>query len=147
MNLKTNYVDDKFEGKRKYQKTDNDDGTISLDDVTDYKQEGDIFGAKDINDVNKAVNDLYQFDTVVVPLSGWSISAPYIQTIPIARMTADKSPVVDLAISGDLSEESVKKQKKSWGYVDRIVSNYGSITLYCYVKKPVVDFAITIKGA
>lgn len=147
MNLKTNYVDDKFEGKRKYQKTDNDDGTISLDDVTDYEQEGDIFGAKDINDVNKAVNDLYQFDTVVVPLSGWSISAPYIQTIPIARMAADKSPVVDLAISGDLSEESVKKQKKSWGYVDRIVSNYGSITLYCYVKKPVVDFAITIKGA
>ncbi|MFQ8841863.1 MAG: hypothetical protein ACLR8P_14030 [Clostridium fessum] len=38
--------------------TNNDDGTISLDDVTTYVQEGDILSADDVNATNKAVNEL-----------------------------------------------------------------------------------------
>lgn len=36
----------------------NADGTFSFDDVTTYMQNGDTFGAKDINDTNTAVNEL-----------------------------------------------------------------------------------------
>lgn len=58
MALKTDYIDDVFSGNRKYQKTDNSDGTISLVDKTSYSQKGDTFSAADINATNKAVNGL-----------------------------------------------------------------------------------------
>lgn len=56
MSLKTNYKNDAWEGKRKYLLTENDDGTISLDDVTNYTIIGDIFNGDDINATNTAVN-------------------------------------------------------------------------------------------
>ena len=60
--LKTNYVDDVLDSSknqlRKYQQIQNDDGTVSFVDVTDYTVTGTSFGAKDINDTNKAVNEL-----------------------------------------------------------------------------------------
>lgn len=63
MTLKTNYKDYQFqEGEtlRKYQQISNDDGTISLRDVTSYQQEGDRFSASDINSTNAKVNELDQ---------------------------------------------------------------------------------------
>lgn len=56
MSLKTDYKNDMFSGKRKYQVTQNSDGTISLDDVTTYTQQGDVFSASDINATNIEVN-------------------------------------------------------------------------------------------
>ena len=60
--LKTNYVDDVLDAsvntKRKYNMIQNADGTVSFDDVTTYTQNGDSFGAKDVNDTNTAVNEL-----------------------------------------------------------------------------------------
>lgn len=60
--LKTNYVDDVLDTTknqlRKYQQIQNDDGTVSFVDVTEYKQVGTSFGAKDINDTNAAINDV-----------------------------------------------------------------------------------------
>lgn len=58
MSLKTDYKDDKFAGMRKYSVINNADGTISLDDVTDYVEEGDLFTAYDINITNQAINDI-----------------------------------------------------------------------------------------
>ena len=60
--LKTNYVDDKLDASknqlRKYQQIQNDDGTVSFIDVTEYKTTGTSFGALDVNNTNKAVNQL-----------------------------------------------------------------------------------------
>ena len=60
--LKTNYVDDVLDSSknqlRKYQQIQNDDGTVSFVDVTEYSTTGTSFGAKDINDTNAAVNAL-----------------------------------------------------------------------------------------
>ena len=60
--LKTNYVDDVLDSSknqlRKYQQIQNDDGTVSFVDVTEYSTTGTSFGAKDINDTNAAVNEL-----------------------------------------------------------------------------------------
>lgn len=63
MTLKTDYKDYQFqEGQtlRKYQQISNNDGTISLRDVTSYQQEGDRFSASDINSTNAKVNELNQ---------------------------------------------------------------------------------------
>ena len=63
MTLKTNYKDYQFqEGEtlRKYRQISNEDGTISLEDVTSYQQEGDRFSASDINSTNAKVNELDQ---------------------------------------------------------------------------------------
>lgn len=60
--LPTDYVDDILSSsntRRKYQQTDNSDGTKSFADVTEYDQEGTDFGAVDVNRTNKAINDLY----------------------------------------------------------------------------------------
>jgi hypothetical protein len=58
--LKTDYKDDVLDTtqntKRKYQMIDNGDGTVSFEDVTEYLQQGDNFGADDINDTNEEVN-------------------------------------------------------------------------------------------
>ena len=60
--LKTNYVDDVLDTTknqlRKYQQIQNDDGTVSFVDVTEYTQVGTSFGAKDMNDTNAAINDV-----------------------------------------------------------------------------------------
>ena len=57
-NLRTNYKDDVFTGKRKYNQINNGDGTISFDDVTEYAQVGDTYGAAQINETNDVINNL-----------------------------------------------------------------------------------------
>ena len=59
--LPTNFVDDilapSMGGKRRFNLIQNDDGTYSLEDVTDYTQTGSDFGAGQINATNQAVNE------------------------------------------------------------------------------------------
>lgn len=45
--------------QRKYKQTVNEDGTVSLRDVTAYDQEGSSYSSKDINEERKAINDIY----------------------------------------------------------------------------------------
>ena len=58
--LPTNFKDDilasSMGSKRRYNVINNSDGTISLEDVTDYTQVGSIFGAAQINATNAAAN-------------------------------------------------------------------------------------------
>lgn len=56
--LRTDYIDDVFTGKRKYEEINNGDGTVSFNDVTDYSQHGDKYGAAQINELNTIVNNL-----------------------------------------------------------------------------------------
>lgn len=62
MALKTNYVDDILNTnkntKRRYNMIQNSDGTVSFEDVTDYKQVGDSFGSADVNSQNKEINKI-----------------------------------------------------------------------------------------
>lgn len=64
MALPTNYKDDvlgdSMDGKRRYRVIENSDGTISLEDVTEYSQTGSDFGAFDINQINEEVNKMLQ---------------------------------------------------------------------------------------
>ena len=59
--LPTNFKDDVLNtsmgGKRKWNITQNSDGTYSITDVTDYSQVGSEFGAGELNATNQAVNE------------------------------------------------------------------------------------------
>lgn len=61
-NLKTNYKDDVLDTskneKRKFRMIQNEDGTVSFEDVTEYTQIGDTFGAADVNMTNEEINAL-----------------------------------------------------------------------------------------
>lgn len=58
--LPTDFKDDvlaeSMKGKRRYRVVQNPDGTIFLDDVTEYDQIGSTFGAKQVNDMATAIN-------------------------------------------------------------------------------------------
>lgn len=185
MALKTNYQNDVFSGKRKYNLINNSDGTVSLDDVTVYNKVGDIFNADDINATNRGVNVIAEefeqvkndnaafksevnkqvasldkqvadlgnsvtaikaVKTVTLSASKWSTSAPYTQTVVVSGVTSSESPVIALHISGSPSASTVKAQRKAFGYLDRAVTGNGSITFYCYEKKPAADFNVSVKG-
>lgn len=171
MSLKENYKNDMFEGRRKYRMTENADGTISLDDVTQYKQVGDVFSSDDINATNKAVNTLEngnkEFEQVITqrvdkvedtvgsltgevllsfPASGWSSTAPYTQTVNFPGIKTTDIPIYGLRLTGTLSNVTVEAQKLAWGYVDRIASGNGTVTACCYSKKPATNIVVVAKG-
>lgn len=45
--------------QRKYRQTINTDGTVSLEDLTAYAQKGTVYGAKEIIEERKALNDIH----------------------------------------------------------------------------------------
>lgn len=57
VNFKDDILSSSMGGKRRYNLIQNDDGTYSLEDVTDYTQAGSDFGAGQINATNQAVNE------------------------------------------------------------------------------------------
>ena len=57
--LPTDYTNASWDGMKKYNLITNDDGTISLQDVTVYtNREKSFFGAKDANQMNEALNKI-----------------------------------------------------------------------------------------
>lgn len=146
MGLKTDYKDALYDGQRRYRLIPNEDGTYSIPDATVYTQQGDKFGANDINRTNEAVNKLEAVKTVTLPVAGWSGAAPYTQTVSVPGMTADDRPIVSLYLPDGIVAAAVKLQSKAYGCVDRAVTGTGNITAYCYSKKPAVDFQIQLKG-
>ena len=71
--LKTDYKDAMYDGARKYKITSNADGTSGITDETVYTQEGDPFGANDINSTNKASNRINgEPANVTLTASGWT---------------------------------------------------------------------------
>lgn len=57
--LPTDYTDATWNGRKKYQLVNNDDSTVSLEDVTVYtNREKSFFGAKDANRMNEALNTI-----------------------------------------------------------------------------------------
>jgi len=85
--------------------------------------------------------------TATLTAAGWSSSAPYTQSVAVAGMTAADNPIVSLDLTApDLTAETVKALNKAFGKLDRVVTEAGKITAYCYNGKPEADFTIRIKG-
>lgn len=145
-NLKVNYKDAVFPGNRKYQEISNGDGTVSFSDVTTYTQEGDRFGAIDINATNSAINSVVATKTATFSVGGWTgTAAPYQNTIYVSGITASDSPIIALNLANNTTSANAMVTQQAWSFINAIVSGNGSLTAYAN-KKPTVNLPIIIKG-
>ena len=106
-----------FAGARKYAMTTNDDKTISLIDMTEYTQEGDFFGANDINASNTEINRLGNAMVVSLPASGWSGSLPYGQTVAVPGAKATDVVGIHPYTPKELPAATVKQYRKLAGMI------------------------------
>ena len=118
--LRTDYKDDVLNintnERRKYRMINNADGTISFEDVTDYAQNGDSFGATDVNTITERVNRSLTGADVVDNL---------------------ESTATDLPLSSNIGRELNEKIVKIWttvltfncsaGYNEKSYNIYDSI--------------------
>lgn len=146
MALKTNYKDDVFEGNRKYTLTQGGDGKYEIVDSTHYTVQGDLFGANDINATNSAINALQGLRQVLVDVSKWSNTVPYMQEIDVQGITSADAPTVGLYLLGNESADVVKAMNKAFAMVDFVETLNGKIRIKCFSKKPAVSFWIGLKG-
>lgn len=144
--LKTNYKDAMYDGQRRYRMIQNEDGTCSLPDATTYTQEGDRFGANDINITNTEVNKMQRTVEVSLPVSGWSDAAPYAQRVSVPGLKAADNPDLLLCAPSSLSIVETKLRIKYTAMITDGVSEDGYVTFYCGVKKPAGDFVVELKG-
>lgn len=64
-NFKDDILDTSVNTRRRYRVYENTDGTIELEDVTEYSQVGDEFGAGQINATNREVNKRFDKNMIV----------------------------------------------------------------------------------
>lgn len=147
MALKTNYQDAVFTQK-KLRLTNNGDGTVTPQDATIYTQEGDQFGAKDINAVNEAVNRLNHTTEVTLTTAGWTGSAPpYTQTAAAPGATEEMDALLVSALSDGASAAAQLAYNKAFGIISSgtaVIGN-GAATFKVY-KKPATDCKVGLKG-
>ena len=153
MSLKTDFKNDKFAGKRKYAVTENGDGTVSFDDVTEYETVGDIYGATEVNASNSAINqntdDTAQIKgiaEITLPVSGWSSSAPYTQTVSLAGIKSTDNPIPLYRYPSNLTESNKNLIDRSTNMITSIKTNNDSVTVTCKFRKPVAEIIIGLKG-
>lgn len=147
MPLKTNYKDDVFEGNRKYRKTDNPDGTVSLEDVTTYKQVGDTFAAADINATNAAINTLTGVKIAEVKVADFTPAAPYTLRINVAGLKSEDTPIISHKLLDGVTDAGVIKGAwKAYSCIDKVEIFDGYMIVKCFRKKPQQNIFLTVKG-
>lgn len=94
--------------------------------------EGDHAARKDYVDAK------YVYATLTA--SGWSASAPYTQTVPVAGVTALKPPHITPVYPGTEAED--KALKEATGAVSYAKPGAGTVTFTCLEDKPAIDIQI-----
>lgn len=77
--------------------------------------------------------------------SGWSSSAPYIQTVNVSGLLSTDDPFVDVSLSGASTTSAATALMEAWGFVGRVNAGAGTITAYCYEEKPAVAIPLILK--
>lgn len=106
-------------------------GTATIQDVMDLRQE---------------MKNLHSPKTLNLPASGWSGTAPYTQAAELEGVKEDESLEIGLLLTESGDAAARKAQKKSWSMVDRAITGDGTVTFYCYDKKPASDMTVIAKG-
>lgn len=83
-------------------------------------------------------------ENITLLTSGWSETAPYIQTITLTESTDDYNVDADIMYSGDAASDlALNKAASCLTYVKK---NHNEITFYCLNNKPEIDIPIEITG-
>lgn len=144
--LKTDYKDAMFDGARKYRISQNPDGTFGIADETVYTQEGDLFGANDINGTNGTINALMGTRTLTLTAEGWQGEGPYTQAVNVPDVKENDTPVAKEQIPKSATKENEKAIRKAAACVSYFETGNGTVTFTCIGKKPATDFQVVIKG-
>lgn len=84
---------------------------------------------------------------VEVPVSGWSSTYPYTQSITLATTTASAQPIWDIDGWGTMvTQADAADYKDSFNAIDHIETTATGINLYCYVDRPSMTVYIKLKG-
>lgn len=146
MALKTDYKADVFEGNRKYQINTDAQGKSEILDVTEYAQEGDIFGPEDINAITGEINRMTREVELTLRASGWSASAPYTQTVDVPGLKETDKVLMMSAIKTDTAAATADIWDKMGALVKAGKALDGQAVFYCPKKKPTSDFNIKLVG-
>lgn len=92
------------------------------------------------------MSDARKLPIVTLPAAGWSGSAPYTQTVNVAGMTADDTPIPLLDVSGSTNWSNEKLLRKNYGYISYYDTAAGKITFTAKHMKPSLDLKIGLKG-
>ncbi|MCB7321110.1 hypothetical protein [Lacrimispora sp. 210928-DFI.3.58] len=144
--LKTDYKDDVFEGNRKYRLTQDADGNTEIQDVTEYNQQGDTFGAEDINNLTRAINQIQDFISVTLPAANWTgTEAPFVQTVTVEGITETDKPDQGIIYPENCTRAQQKAINKATGYLYDLETGDGTVTFRATLK-PTVDITLGLKG-
>ncbi|MFR2258549.1 MAG: hypothetical protein ACLS6B_05975 [Clostridium sp.] len=146
--LKTDYKDAMYDGARKYRIIANADGTSGITDATTYTQEGDPFGANDINATNEAINRQDHVTLLALAADAWTgDEAPYEQTVAVEGVTAEDNPMLVSALADGADLATQKAYSKAFGILaaGTGTTEDGSVTFKVY-KKPATDITVGLKG-
>lgn len=140
--LRTNYQDDILDTsanvRRKYLVTENEDGSVSLEDVTEYTQNGDVISAQDINAINGQINtNTGEIDTIkntTIPAVSNRVSTLEDTTVPaiagrVSTLEDTTIPALQSAISTGL-DTKVNKPTGGDGSSGQILKTNGDGTTY-----------------
>lgn len=107
VNFKDDILNSSMGGKRRYNLIQNSNGTVSLEDVTSYTQVGSDFGAAQMNQTNKAVNESCDKANVIDDLDDImanQASGMIAGAKAVATLNADLSEFLNRCSYSDLGE-------------------------------------------
>lgn len=149
MSLKTNYKDDIISGsERMYKMKEYANGVVSLEDVTEYEQIGDNFGAKDINSTNEAINRINNLTEITLYSNQWtSSSGIYVQTVEVDGITSEDNPILVSVLADGASASTQKAYNKAFGIIaSGTGTTYDGYVIFKTYKKPEISITVGLKG-
>ncbi|EEG51086.1 hypothetical protein, partial [Enterocloster asparagiformis] len=116
--------------------------------------------AADINATNTAINtnteglarakkmieELQDKVVVSLPVSGWSGTAPFTQTIPLSGIKSTDNPIPGMLYPDNLTEDRKAQIDKSSNMITEIETLDGSLKVTCRFKRPTADLILSLKG-
>lgn len=82
---------------------------------------------------------------ISLPVSGWSSSYPYTQTISHSSIKESSSPTLIKNLNSTATEDEIKAYDKAFGLIFYGETSNGSVTVYAK-SLPEIDFVIGLKG-
>ena len=75
---------------------------------------------------------------------GWSGSKPYSQTVAVSGIASSDYPIADIDLSS-VTTSNYEIVMEALGCVNRIATDDGTVTAYCYDEKPAAALTVILK--